>query len=72
MSIIVEAAKELLGMFLADVRLTLATLVFMAIVAGLVVALRVEPLQGGCVLLLGFLAILVEAAVREARRRAAS
>jgi hypothetical protein len=70
MSIIVEAAKELLGMFLADARLTMATLVFMAIVAG--VALRVEPLQGGCVLLLGFLAILVEAAVREARRRGAS
>ena len=70
MSISVEAAKELLGIFLADARLTMATLVFMAIVAG--VALRVEPLQGGCVLLLGFLAILVEAAVREARRRGAS
>jgi hypothetical protein len=73
MSIIVEVAKELLGMFLADARLTTAPLVLVAIVAGLVVvALRVEPLQGGCVLLLGCLAILVEAAVREARRRSAS
>jgi hypothetical protein len=73
MSIIVEVAKELLGMFLADARLTTATLVVLvAIVAGLVVAMRVEPLQGGCVLLLGCLAILVEAAVREARRRSAS
>jgi hypothetical protein len=73
MSIIVEVAKELLGMFLADARLTTATLVVLvAIVAGLVVALRIEPLQGGCVLLLGCLAILVEAAVREARRRSLS
>jgi len=46
MSISVEVAKELLGMFLADARLTTATLVLVAIVAGLVVALRVEPLQG--------------------------
>ncbi len=71
MSISVEVAKELLGMFLADARLTTA-LVLVAMVAGLVVALRVEPLQGGCVLLLGCLAILVEAAVREARRRSTS
>ncbi len=52
MSISVEVAKELLGMFLADARLTTATLVLVAIVA--------------C------LAILVEAAVREARHRSAS
>jgi hypothetical protein len=69
MSIVGEVAKELLGMFLADARLTTTTLVLVAIVAGLVVALRVEPLLGGSVLLLGCLAILVEAAVREARRR---
>ena len=72
MNIIVEAAKELLGMFLADARLTAATLVLVLVVAGLVVGLRVRPLLGGCVLLLGCLAILVEAAVREARRRSAS
>jgi len=72
MSIIVEVAKELLGMFLADARLTATTLVLVAIVAGLVLALRVEPLLGGGMLLLGCLAILVEAAVREARRRNAT
>lgn len=72
MSIIVEVARELLGMFLADARFTTATLVLVAIVAGLVVALRVESLLGGSVLLLGCLVILVEAAVREARRRSAS
>jgi hypothetical protein len=72
MSIIGEVAKELVGMFLADARLTTATLVLVAIVAGLVIAVRVQPLLGGCVLLLGCLAILVETAVREARRRGAS
>ena len=72
MSIIVEVAKELLGMFLADARLTTATLVLVAIVAGLVVALHVEPLVGGFVLILGCLVILVEAAVRESRSRIAS
>jgi hypothetical protein len=72
LNMIIEIAKELLGMFLADARLTAATLVLVAIVAGLVVALRVGPLLGGCALLLGCLAILVEAAVREARRRSAS
>jgi hypothetical protein len=69
MSIIVEVAKELLGMFLADARLTAATLVLVAIVAGLVVVLRVEPLLGGGILLVGCLAILVEAAVREVKSR---
>lgn len=72
MSIIVEVAKGLFGMFLADARLTTTTLVLVAIVAGLVFALRLEPLLGGSVLLLGCLAILVEAAVREARRLNAS
>jgi hypothetical protein len=68
MSLLRDVAKELLGMFLADARLATATLVLVALVAGLVVAMRVEPLLGGSVLLLGCLAILVETAVREARR----
>lgn len=68
MSLLHEVAKELFGMFLADARLTTATLVLVALVAGLVVAMRVEPLLGGSVLFLGCLAILVEAAIREARR----
>lgn len=72
MSIIVEVAKELLGMFLADARLTTGTLVLVGIVGALVVAVHVEPLLGGGLLLLGCLAILVEAALREARRRSAS
>jgi hypothetical protein len=69
MSIIIDVATELLGMFLADARLTLATLVLVALVAGFVDALHYAPLLGGALLLFGCLAILIEAAVREARRR---
>jgi hypothetical protein len=56
-------------MFLADARLTLATLLLVAAVGGLIGAFRIEPLLGGAILLLGCLAILVAAAGREARRR---
>ena len=56
-------------MFLADARLTLATLLLVAIVAGLVGALHAGPFVGGGILLFGCLAILVEAASREARAR---
>ena len=69
MSIISEVAKELLGMFLADASLTTTTLVLVAIVSGLFLTLRVEPLLGEGVLLRGCLATLVEAVAREARRR---
>jgi hypothetical protein len=68
MSIIGDVCQELLGMFLADARLTIATLSLVAMVAGLVVAVR-DPLLAGGVLLFGCLAIVVEAACREARQR---
>jgi len=68
MSILLEVARELLGMFLADARLTLATLVLVAGVAVLI-ALQVAPLLAGAILLCGCLAILLEAVLREARRR---
>jgi Flp pilus assembly protein TadB len=69
MSIVVDVVKELVSMFLADARLTIATLALVAIVAAFVLALHIEPLVSGSMLLLGCLAILVEAAAREARRR---
>jgi hypothetical protein len=68
MSIVADVCKELLGMFLADARLTMAILFLVATVATLVVVLRVGPLLGGVVLVLGCLAILVETARREATR----
>ena len=70
MSIISDVFKELFAMFLADVRLTFATLVLVAIVGALVDGLEVEPLLAGSVLLLGCLGILVGTVSREARDRA--
>lgn len=72
MSIAKEVATEILGMFLADARLTAATLILVAVVAILVLVLHIEPLVGGGLLLLGSLAILVEAAARESFRRSVS
>lgn len=69
--IVAEVGRELLGMFIADARLTATTLALVAAVAGLVAALHVAPLLGGSLLLLGCLAIPVEAAIRETRRRRA-
>ncbi len=68
MNIIREVLKELVGMFLADARLTLATLFLVGVVAVLVGVLRVGSLAGGGILVLGCLVILVEAASREAQR----
>jgi uncharacterized membrane protein (DUF4010 family) len=67
MSIIGDVFKELFAMFLADARLSLATLLLVMIVGGLVVGLQAEPLVAGGVLLLGCLGILVLTASREAR-----
>ena len=72
MSLIVEVAKELLGMFLADGVLTIATLILVAIVACLIVGLHVDPLVGGGLLFVGSLLTVVGAVVREARRQGAS
>jgi hypothetical protein len=69
MSIMTDIVKELLGMFLADARLTASILTLVAMVGGLVAVFDVEPLLGGGVLLLGCLAILIEAVVRETRLR---
>ncbi len=69
MTLLRDIASELFGMFLADARLSAAIAVLVLIVAGLTRSLAVEPLIAGGVLLVGCLAILVEAAFREARRR---
>lgn len=69
MKTLLEVAKELFGMFVADVRLTVAVLVLVACIAALAIGLRVDPLWCGIVLLLGSLAILTEAVLRSARGR---
>lgn len=69
MTLLRDIARTLLGMFLTDARLTIAILALVTLVAGLILNLGVDPLVGGGVLLVGCLAILVEAAARESRRR---
>lgn len=64
-----DIVNELISMFLADARLATAILLLVLIVAGLTLSLGVEPLIAGGTLLIGCLVILVEAAVRETRRR---
>ncbi len=68
MTLLGDIAKELVGMFLADARLSGAVLALVVIVVVLTKALAIEPLIGGGVLLAGCLAILLGAVVREARR----
>jgi uncharacterized protein involved in exopolysaccharide biosynthesis len=71
-SMIVEVARELLGMFLADARLTTATVFLVGLVSIIVWAVPAEPLWAGAVLILGCLAILVGAVLREAMVRNSS
>lgn len=71
MKIMIEVIKELVGMFLADTALTTATLVLVASVAAIVRLLPNGPVWGGGLLVLGCLAIIVGAALREAARRKA-
>ncbi len=68
MTVIGDVFKELFGMFFADIRLTLAILLLVGVVAGLVSALPAAPYLAGGVLLFGFVAIVVGAAAGEARR----
>jgi hypothetical protein len=69
MSIAGDVAKELIGMFLADARLATAILLLVAGLGGLIFVVHIEPLVAGGILLVGCLAILVEAALRPARER---
>jgi len=58
MTIVREFLKEILGMFFADARLTVAILLLVC-AAGALAAFNAAPLVSGAALLLGALAILV-------------
>jgi hypothetical protein len=62
-----DIAKELLGMFVADVRLSISILVLVLIVWAL--ATKLSPLLAGGMLVLGCLAVLVSTVAHEARER---
>jgi hypothetical protein len=68
-SIASDVAKELMGMFLADARLTISILILVAIAASFIDWFGVNPVVAGGILLFGSLVILVEAAMREAKER---
>jgi hypothetical protein len=67
MTLIRDIANELLGMFLADARLSGAILLLVVLVGALVASLGTNAFLDGGLLLFGCLAILVAAALRGAR-----
>ena len=69
MDILGDVLRELFGMFLADLKLSLSILALVGAVATLVEGWGViPPLAGGAILLVGCLVILVGVAVAGARR----
>lgn len=68
MTLLRDIVAELIGMFLGDARLTTAILALVAVVAGLVLWLDAKD-AAAVVLAAGCLFVLVEAAVRESRKR---
>lgn len=70
MKIIHEVLAELFSMFWADARMTTEVLALVAVVAALIKFTSINSLWLGGLLLLGSLAIVLEAAYRETRKRA--
>ena len=61
-------ARELLGMFVGDNKLALYVLAVVAVAALSALALHLNALAAGALLLLGCLAVLVESVLRAARK----
>ncbi|UCI08231.1 hypothetical protein [Mesorhizobium sp. B1-1-8] len=68
MKIVRAILKEVVGMFVDDGNLALLALVLIALVTAAVKLLALPPLVGGCLLLAGCLAILLQSTRRAARR----
>ena len=69
MEIIKDVLVELFSMFVTDMRLTLTILGLVLLAAILILALHVNTLIVGLILLLGCFAIVIEATVRETKNR---
>lgn len=67
MTVLKEVAAELIGMFVAEKRLTLAVLGVVTVAGCLVNFTDLDPLVGGTVVLLGCLILLIENVWRSAR-----
>ena len=69
MTLISEVLAELLGMFLADIRLTVAILALVASDGTAIGLHAVGPMAGGGILLAGCLVLLVASVAWAARKR---
>ena len=69
MKIIQEVLAELFSMFWADARMTSAILILVAIAALLLKFTALPAIWVGVLILLGCLAIVIEAALRETHKR---
>lgn len=69
MTLLRDIAKELLGMFLGDMKLGVAILALLAAVALFIRLAEMDPLIGGGLLFVGCLAILAIITTIEARQR---
>jgi hypothetical protein len=67
MTVLEEVAAELIGMFVAEKRLTLAVLGVVTVAGCLVNFTDLNPLVGGTVVLLGCVILLIENVWRSAR-----
>jgi hypothetical protein len=70
MTILKELFAELIGMFFAETRLTVAILALVAAAGWLVDFVGLDQLIAGAVLLFGSLVLLIESVCRSARARA--
>jgi hypothetical protein len=69
MKILLEVGAELFSMFMADARMTLITLILVAIASALLNLTTINPVWIGAALLIGCLVNVIEAAVRANRLR---
>jgi hypothetical protein len=67
MTVLKEVVAELIGMFVAEKRLTIAVLTIVAMAGCLIDFTDLDPLVGGSVVLFGCLILLIESVYRCAR-----
>ena len=67
MTVLKEVVAELIGMFVAEKRLTTAVLGVVAVAGCLAKLTDLDPLVGGAVMLLGCLILLIESVWRSAK-----
>ena len=70
MTVLKEVVAELIGMFVAEKRLTITVLTVVTMAGCLVDFTDLDPLVGGTVVLFGCLILLIESVCRSARASA--